>query len=180
MSEPSVWQECAGDNNSDSQRSLSQVSLERTCNRSTYLSCQLCCCRLWLAASLAAFIVLIVVLVFWFVPRLLQAIREPSYGLQFCLVLGSDETTACVTVRQRSQDACLPACACIANAVYACQLKIGVQNRAILPEQMATMQVEYQHSPGGTAQLYLYPDQPPERQGTLAQRQVYVEKYQVL
>ena len=74
---------------------------------------------------------------------------------------------------------CLSAYVCIVNVVCACQLKLGIQKRAFLAEQRATTQVEYQHSPGGTAQLYLYPDQPPERQGTLAQRQAYVEKYQV-
>ncbi len=33
------------------------------------------------------------------------------------------------------------------------------------------MQVKYQHTPGGTADLYLYPGQTPQRQGTLVQRE---------
>ena len=41
------------------------------------------------------------------------------------------------------------------------------------------VQVAYQHSPGGIAQLYLWPGQLPDHQGTLVQRQAYTEQYQV-
>lgn len=40
-------------------------------------------------------------------------------------------------------------------------------------------QVAYQHSPGGIDQLYLWPRQLPDHQGTLSQRQAYTEQYQV-
>ncbi|DBB17837.1 TPA: hypothetical protein ACH3X3_002857 [Trebouxia sp. C0006] len=39
--------------------------------------------------------------------------------------------------------------------------------------------VKYQHTPGGTADLYLYPGQTPQRQGTLVQREAYTGQYQI-
>ncbi|KAL0024305.1 hypothetical protein WJX79_006354 [Trebouxia sp. C0005] len=39
--------------------------------------------------------------------------------------------------------------------------------------------VKYLHTPGGTADLFLYPDQSPQRQGTLAQREGYTGQYQI-
>ncbi|DBA87757.1 TPA: hypothetical protein ACH3X1_004759 [Trebouxia sp. C0004] len=39
--------------------------------------------------------------------------------------------------------------------------------------------VKYQHTPGGAADLYLHPDQSPQRQGTLVQREAYTGHYQI-
>lgn len=129
--------------------------------------------RLWLAAVLAAISALVVELVIWFVPELLRASREPANFTQFCLVLNIRTDIACITVTFLTLGAVLP------NLVYAdqdvcCDLKCFATTAS-----HASLQVAYQHNPGGIGQLYLWPGQPPDHQGTFLQRQAYTGQYEV-
>ena len=60
-----------------------------------------CCplpCRPWLGVSLAVFLALAAELGVYFAPQLIWAANQPTYALQFCLVLSTDLSTGCVQV----------------------------------------------------------------------------------
>lgn len=130
--------------------------------------------RLWWTAVLAALSALVVEVAIWFVPQLLRASREPAYSMQFCLVLDIDADTACITV--------------IFLILSTCLLELMIETLCCMSDSVACehsslirllVQVQYQHKPGGIAQLYLWPGQLPSHQGTLSQRQAYTGQYQV-
>lgn len=135
----------------------------RACSLDSNLSCA---CRLWLVASSAALLGLVIDLVGWLGPHLLRAIKETAYSIQFCLVLGLDIDTGCVTV-------------CVLLSIPMHLTGMFPLLPYLYAEGSVLLQVEYQHSPGGVADLYLFPDQSSQRQGTLLQRQAYIGQYQV-
>lgn len=130
--------------------------------------------RLWWAAVLAAIAALVVELVIWFVPELLRASREPAHYTQFCLVLDIRTDIACITVTFQTLSAALPNLPRADQDVCCISELLGNHNFT-----WAYFQVAYQHSPGGIGQLYLWPGQPPDHQGTLSQRQAYTGQYEV-
>lgn len=124
---------------------------------------------------LAAFSALLVELAIWFVPQLLRARREPAYSMQFCFVLDIDINTARITVSFMLLDA-VPLEVILIKTNIA---PLSAVPCAHISLNWLLVQVAYQHSPGGIDQLYSFPGQPPDHQGTLSQRQAYTEQYQV-